>query len=95
MACVFVVLNSILFPFEVLEVPLLVYLKGKLDLEGAAFADARNLIVLGPLVSGELVSLWIEVNIQPVHHFLETRRFWKLGARLMDVIVLKFASHLN
>jgi hypothetical protein len=56
-ACVFVVLNSILFPFEVLEVPLLVYLKGKLDLEGAAFADARNLIVLGPLVSGELVSL--------------------------------------
>jgi hypothetical protein len=57
MACVFVVLNSILFPFEVLEVPLLVYLKGKLDLEGAAFADALNLIVLGPLVSGELVSL--------------------------------------
>ncbi len=95
MACVFVVLNSILFPFEVLEVPLLVYLKGKLDLEGAAFADARNLIVLGPLVSGELVSLWTEVNIQPVHHFLETRPVWKLGARLMDVIVLKFASHLN
>ena len=80
MGCVFVVLNSILFPFEVLEVPLLVYLKGKLDLEGAAFADARNLIVLGPLVSGELVSLWTEVNIQPVHHFLETRPVLEAGS---------------
>ena len=48
--------NDISCPFDALELLLLVFIKGEPDLEGAVFADARNVNILFFLLVGEVVS---------------------------------------